>query len=81
MVNKRLSILDRFPAKSDRISSLMAENPDFLGVCEDHEECVKALRHWADSQEPEAPNRVDEYRNLIQELEEEILGAIDEERT
>lgn len=50
----------------------MAEDPEFLILCEDYDACVNALQFWVQSKEPEAEIRADEYRNLIQELEEEI---------
>jgi hypothetical protein len=34
------------------------------------------LRYWEQSKEPEAKNRVNEYRTLTRELEEEILQAL-----
>jgi hypothetical protein len=73
-----LGILDRFPEKSDVIGFLMTKDPEFLAMCEDHDRCMKALAYWDLSKEPEAKSRVDEYRNLIQELEKEIVQALSE---
>jgi uncharacterized protein YdcH (DUF465 family) len=79
MNDKTHSILDRFPDKSDMINSLMTKDPEFLAIYEDHARCVNALQYWVLSKEPEAESRVDEYRNLIQELEEEIVQALAEQ--
>jgi len=51
----------------------MAEDPEFLALCEDYDICVNALQHWTKSRNPEAEIRVNEYRTLAKELEIEIL--------
>ena len=51
----------------------MAEDPEFLALCEDYDACIEALQYYAKSKEPEAETRVNEYRTLVQELEEEII--------
>ena len=65
-------IRERFPSQKDLIDLLMAKDPEFLDLCEDHDACVNALRYWAKSNEPESENRVIEYHTVIKELEEEI---------
>ena len=54
----------------------MAEDSEFLALCEDYDDCVDALRHWANSKEPEAEIRTNEYRVLVRELQEEITQAL-----
>ena len=73
---KHFKILDRFPEKSEILIALMARNSNFLGMCEDHEECMKALRYWARSNEPYADGRVQEYCDLVRQLEDEIIQAV-----
>ena len=73
---KTRHIRERFPDKKHRIDLLMAEDPEFLALCEDYDACVNALRYWDKSKEPEAKTRVDEYRSLVQELGEEINQAL-----
>ncbi|MCJ7775715.1 MAG: hypothetical protein MUP08_04950, partial [Desulfobulbaceae bacterium] len=72
MNEKAHHIRERFPDKSHIIDLLMAEDSEFLTLCEDYDVCVYALRYWAKSKAPEAETRVNEYRTLIEELEEEI---------
>jgi hypothetical protein len=55
----------------------MAEDPEFLDLCDDHDACVDALRYWAKSEEPEAKTRVNEYRILVRDLQEEIAQALE----
>ena len=77
MTDKARAILEQFPEKSHSITHLMDEDPEFLALCEDYDISVKALRHWEKSKEPEAETRVNEYRTLVQELEGEIVAALD----
>ena len=58
------------------IDLLMAKDPEFSSLCEDYDACIKALRYWTESKVPEAEARVNEYRTIIKELEEEITQAI-----
>ena len=69
-------IRERFPDKTHTIDLLVAKDPEFLDLCEDHDACVDALRYWAKSKEPEAETRVNEYRALVRELQEEITQAL-----
>lgn len=73
-------INERFPDQKDAIDNLMAEDPEFRALCEDYNACVNALRYWAESQAPEAKTRLNEYRTLVHELEEEISQALAAEK-
>lgn len=77
MKNKAHHIRERFSDKKHRIDLLMAQDPEFLDLCEDHDACVNALRYWKQSGEPEAETRIDEYSIIIEELEEEIARALE----
>lgn len=76
MNEKAHHIRERFPDKSHIIDLLMAEDSEFLTLCEDYDDCVYALQFWANSKAPEAETRVNEYRTLIEELEEEITQVL-----
>ena len=78
MNDKARHIRDTFPNKKHTIDLLMAEDSEFLALCEDHDACVDALRYWTQSKESEADTRVNEYRDLIRELGEEILQALED---
>ena len=76
-MNKEMDhIRKRFPEKSETIALLMAENPEFRAICEDYDDCFHAWQYWTQSKEPEAESRVNEYRTLIKELENEIVEAL-----
>ena len=76
MNDKAHHIRERFPDKSHIIDLLMAKDSELLTLCEDYDACVYALRYWANSKAPEAETRVNEYRTLIEELEEEITQVL-----
>ena len=76
MNDKALHIRERFKDQSHIIDLLMAEDPEFHTLCEDFDVCINALRYWANSKAPEAEVRVNEYRTLIRELQEEVAQAI-----
>ena len=78
MDDKACPFLNRFPEKRHIIDSLKAENPEFASLCEDYQDCVKAFQYWARSKKPEAQARVNEYGELIEALEEEIVQVITE---
>ena len=69
-------IRERFPNLKHTIDLLMAEDLEFLTLCEDHDACVDALRYWTNSEAPEAETRVNEYHTLVRELQEEIAQAL-----
>jgi hypothetical protein len=69
-------IRERFPEKKHRIDRLMANDPEFLILCEDYDICVNALEYWANSKAPKAEIRVNEYRSIADGLEEEIVEAL-----
>ena len=76
MNDKARNIRERFPDKNRSIDLLIAEDPEFLTMSEDYDVCVNALRYWTKSKEPEAKTRINEYRTLVRDLEEEIAQAL-----
>jgi hypothetical protein len=76
MNDKARHIRERFSDKKHSLYLLMAEDPEFLALCEDYDACVNALRYWTQSKEPEAKTRVNEYRGLVRDLQEEIAQAL-----
>ena len=77
MNDKARHIRERFPDKTHSINLLIAKDPEFLDLCEDHDACVDASRYWANSEAPEAETRVNEYRALVRELQEEITQVLE----
>ena len=72
------SVLKRFPEHKDTVIQLFRKSDSFRTMCEDYLKCVKALYHWNQSEEDIATTRRNEYSDIIQELEEEILMKLTE---
>lgn len=71
-----MHVLDRFSDQRQLLSLRMAEDPEFYALCQDYEICVEALRYWSTADGPEAVARIEEYRNLVRELEAEIAADL-----
>jgi len=69
-------IIERFPDQKYAIDQLMAKDPEFLSLCDDYDACLNAIQYWSQSNEPEADTMIDEFRNIAQELEEEVVEAL-----
>jgi hypothetical protein len=72
------SVLERFSDRKPAVTKLFRESEEFQTLCEDYLRCVKALRHWNQSLEEDAPARRREYAALLKELEEEIMQNLNE---
>jgi hypothetical protein len=57
------------------IRRLHARDPEFRSVCDDYDEVQRALEHWQ-AADPPLPERVAEYRRLLEELEAEALAML-----
>ena len=76
MNDKMYHIRKRFPDKSKTLALLISEDSEFRTMCEDYDDCVQACGYWGLSKEPEAENRVNEYRTIIKALEMEIVAVL-----
>jgi hypothetical protein len=70
-------IREQLPGQKDSIDRLVAEDSEFLALCDDYDACVDALHFWASSEEPGAKTRAGEYRDLIGALYEEITQILE----
>lgn len=68
--------MNRFPDDRRALSMFMAQDAEFLAMCDDYDACVNALGYWTRSSLPEAQKRVDEYHGLISALEKEIAQVL-----
>lgn len=71
-----MHVLDRFGDQRPLLTLRMAEDPEFYALCQEYEMCVDALRYWSTADVPEAVARIEEYRNLVRELEAEIAADL-----
>lgn len=72
---KLVEVFNRFPEHELVIHRLCGQEPDFMGVCEDYEEAVTALRRWEEAG-PGHVGRADEYRVILGEIEADIRKDI-----
>ncbi len=74
-------IRKRFSDQKYSIDQLMTKDSEFLSLCDDYDACINALQYWTESKEPEAESRIDEFRNIVRELEEEVIEALITQKT
>lgn len=75
------SILARFPEREFDIRRRCARDTCFNSICADYEEAAGALSYWQKialegDQKKEADRIVEDYANLLGELEAEILAHL-----
>ena len=68
-------LVRRFPSHALAIRRLYIHDPEFRAVCGDCSEVQRALEYWQGSDEA-APERVAEYRRMLEELEDEALAMV-----
>ena len=74
-MTKGATAAGRFPEQELAIRRLCAHDPRFLGICEDYDEAVAALRRW-EATGTSGGDRVEEYRQIVTDLESEIEAAL-----
>ena len=63
----------RFPQYASKIRRLRTRDPDFRSICDDYDDARRALKHWQAAGQAE---RAAEYREILKELEEEVLAIL-----
>ena len=69
------ALAGRFPQHATIIRRLGACDPTFRSICDDYGAARRALQHW-DAAGRTAPERVAEYRQILDELEAEALATL-----
>jgi hypothetical protein len=77
VVDNTHHIRETLPDQVDSIDLLVSADSEFHAMCDDYDTCVDALRYWAGSAEPDANKKVNEYRELIGALYEEITRILE----
>ena len=67
------SFVEKFPDHELAVRRMLLRDRDFCSVCENHEACLAAVRHWEAQGNQE---RAGEYRRLSAEIEQEILAYL-----
>ena len=67
----RLMLL--WPEHRDALRAKVPQDIHLMELCEAYEAACEAVLFWSRSQEPFAPSRVEEYRELALGVEQDIL--------
>ncbi|MBC2710438.1 MAG: hypothetical protein HGJ94_05405 [Desulfosarcina sp.] len=73
-----LWVVKRFPDHKANLLQLSRENRNFKIICDDYRRCSEALKKWRQSASETASARSQEYADLLQELELEIIELLNE---
>jgi hypothetical protein len=73
-------ILDRFPERRDEIQRRFSQDAVFREICEDYAEISKTLADLGEAGEPLVAGTIEQYRDLLRELETEIVWALDRDQ-
>jgi len=76
MVDRTHHVLERLPQHRRAISERMMVDRDFRSLCDDYDDALEALRRWEASDDRRRQERVAEFRDLVEELEQEILREL-----
>ncbi len=73
MSDKTRHAVERFPDLAAVIKQHCADNRFFRNLCEDYGEAIDVLRRWERADRPPPAEHITACRELISELEQEIL--------
>lgn len=76
MSDETRHVIEHFPDMAGSIKQCLSDSRNFRSLCEDYDLAAEALRYWQRADAPQAPQRIEEYRNLLDELEAEIRSEI-----
>jgi hypothetical protein len=76
MPDRSRHAVERFPDLAEAIKQYSADNRFFCSLCEDYGEAVETLRRWQESEDPSTHWRVSACRDLIAELENDMLREL-----
>lgn len=77
MSDKIRYVVQRFPDLAQAIKQCCADNRFFSSLCEDYGEAVEVLRSLDGDGSTEALNRLAACRELVEDLEREILEDLE----
>lgn len=75
MAQRTCSFLARWPQRELEIRRKCSQDAIFRSILADYEEARAALDHWRGAEA--ADRRVEEYEELMEELEAELLARLD----
>jgi hypothetical protein len=69
------ALVRRFPDYARSIRRLEAEDATFRAICEDYADALRALAYWQEADQS-SRRKSEDYRKLVNELEDEALAAL-----
>jgi hypothetical protein len=69
-------VIERFPELAASIRARFHDDQSFRDMCNDYAEAGEALQRWLASDDPQRAARIEEYRELAEGLEVEIVTAL-----
>jgi hypothetical protein len=69
-------VIERFPELAASIRARFHDDPSFRDMCSDYAEAGDTLQRWQASSDPHRAARIEEYRELAEGLEIEIVTAL-----
>jgi hypothetical protein len=72
-------IIERLPQRELDLRRSFARDGSFRAICSDYEEAARARNHWRQAGrhgDPTAERKVEDYTDLLAELEQEILSHL-----
>jgi len=72
-------IVQRLPNLRTKIVDRLVGDTVFQSLCHDYDRCDQALRRFQ-TQSETVPERIAEYEQLLKELEDDVLGLLENKR-
>jgi hypothetical protein len=69
-------VIERFPELAAALQERFHGDQSLREMCSDYAETLEALRRWQTSSDPHRAARIEEYRELAEGLEIEILAVL-----
>jgi hypothetical protein len=70
-------VMNRFPDRRNALRQLYRSSESFESLCLNYQKCSDALAYWGKSESAQASDRHQEYSELLQELELEIIQSLE----
>jgi hypothetical protein len=70
-------VMNRFPDKRNALRQLYRSSESFESLCLNYQKCSDAIAYWGKSESQQASDRHQEYSELLQELELEIIQSLE----
>jgi hypothetical protein len=69
-------VIERFPELAASIEDRFQDDESFREMCRDYAETLETLQRWQASHGPYRAARIEEYRELVEGLENEIVAVL-----